>query len=213
MTPIFRPVAEHALLVEFGTRLCEDTHAAVLHLDRAITAHPFPGFVESVPAYVNLLVRFDPLTTDHHTVETALRQLQQTAPDKAAKGRLRSVDVFYDGPDLAEVASRTGLGVDQVIAVHRSATYHVALYGFAPGYAYLSGLPSPIHLPRKETAIRDVPAGSVIIAAGQCIVTTLAMPTGWWIIGRSPTPILRPADPRPFLFDVGDSVQFRQVGP
>ena len=38
------------------------------------------------------------------------------------------------------------------------------------------------------------------------------MPTGWWIIGRSPTPILRDGEERPFLFDIGDRVRFRRIG-
>lgn len=211
--PQFRPVAEHGLLVEFGDRLNEASHAAVLRLDRALAAQPFAGFVEAVPAYVNLLVRFDPLVANHTEVEAALRALLTTAPVAAAAGTLRHVDVVYDGPDLAEVATRTGLSPDQVIATHLAGEYSVALYGFAPGYAYLSGLPDPIRLPRKDAAQRGVPAGSVIIAAGQCIVTTLTMPTGWWIIGHSPTLILDPTGPRPFLFDVGDRVRFRRVSP
>lgn len=211
--PLFRPVAEHGLLVEFGDRLDDACHAAVLRLDRALAATPFAGFAEAVPAYVNLLVRFDPLVTDHTGVKDALCALMARTTDAAAQGALRPVDVIYDGPDLAEVAARSGLTVDQVIAAHLAGEYRVALYGFAPGYAYLAGLPDAIRLPRKEAAVRDVPAGSVIIAAGQCIVTTLTMPTGWWIIGHSPTMILDPAGPRPFLFDVGDRVQFRQVRP
>ncbi|MEY4305430.1 MAG: hypothetical protein RIT52_1605 [Pseudomonadota bacterium] len=211
--PQFRPVAEHGLLVEFGDRLNEASHAAVLRLDRALAAQPFPGFTEAVPAYVNLLVRFDPLVIDHAGVENALRALLLAAPTATQTGALRSVDVVYDGADLAEVATRTGLTPDQVIATHLAGDYSVALYGFAPGYAYLSGLPDPIRLPRKDAAVRGVPAGSVIIAAGQCIVTTLTMPTGWWIIGHSPTLILDPTGPQPFLFDVGDRVKFRRVSP
>ena len=211
--PLFRPVAEHGLLVEFGDRLDDACHAAVLRLDRALAATPFAGFAEAVPAYVNLLVRFDPLVTDHTGVKDALCALMARTTDAVAQGALRPVDVIYDGPDLAEVAARSGLTVDQVIAAHLAGDYRVALYGFAPGYAYLAGLPDAIRLPRKEAAVRDVPAGSVIIAAGQCIVTTLTMPTGWWIIGHSPTMILDPAGPRLFLFDVGDRVQFRQVRP
>ena len=211
--PQFRPVAEHGLLVEFGDRLNEASHAAVLRLDRALAAQPFPGFTEAVPAYVNLLVRFDPLVIDHAGVENALRALLLAAPTATQTGALRSVDVVYDGADLAEVATRTGLTRDQVIATHLAGDYSVALYGFAPGYAYLSGLPDPIRLPRKDAAVRGVPAGSVIIAAGQCIVTTLTMPTGWWIIGHSPTLILDPTGPQPFLFDVGDRVKFRRVSP
>ena len=211
--PQFRPVAEHGLLVEFGDRLNEASHAAVLRLDRALAAQPFPGFAEAVPAYVNLLVRFDPLVSDHTGVENALRALLLAAPTATQTGALRSVDVVYDGADLAEVATRTGLTPDQVIATHLAGDYSVALYGFAPGYAYLSGLPDPIRLPRKDAVVRGVPAGSVIIAAGQCIVTTLTMPTGWWIIGHSPTLILDPTGPQPFLFDVGDRVKFRRVSP
>lgn len=211
--PIFRAVAEHGLLVEFGTRIDDATHAAVLALDRALAANPFAGFAEAVPAYVNLLVRFDPMVTDHRAVEAALRALITATPTEGVQGTRRVVDVVYDGPDLDEVAQRCGLSPEAVIAAHLGGDYQVALYGFAPGYAYLSGVPKAIALPRKEAAVRGVASGSVIIAAGQCIVTTLTMPTGWWIIGHSPTVILDPQGARPFLFDVGDRVVFRRVAP
>jgi inhibitor of KinA len=211
--PIFRAVAEHGLLVEFGTRIDDATHAAVLALDRALAAKPFAGFAEAVPAYVNLLVRFDPMVTDHRAVEAALLVLIIATPPGSMQGERRVVDVVYDGPDLDEVARRSGLSREAVIAAHLGGDYQVALYGFAPGYAYLSGVPKAIDLPRKEAAVRGVAAGSVIIAAGQCIVTTLTMPTGWWIIGHSPTVILDPQGARPFLFDVGDRVAFRRVAP
>ncbi len=211
--PIFRAVAEHGLLVEFGARIDDVTHAAVLALDRALAANPFAGFAEAVPAYVNLLVRFDPMVTDLRAVEAALRALIKATPTEGVQGTRRVVDVVYDGPDLDEVARRCGLSPEAVIAAHLGGDYQVALYGFAPGYAYLSGVPKAIALPRKEAAVRGVAAGSVIIAAGQCMVTTLTMPTGWWIIGHSPTVILDPQGARPFLFDVGDRVAFRRVAP
>ena len=211
--PIFRAVAEHGLLVEFGARIDDVTHAAVLALDRALAANPFAGFAEAVPAYVNLLVRFNPMVTDHRAVEVALRALIKATPTEGVQGTRRVVDVVYDGPDLDEVARRCGLSPEAVIAAHLGGDYQVALYGFAPGYAYLSGVPKAIALPRKEAAVRGVASGSVIIAAGQCIVTTLTMPTGWWIIGHSPTVILDPQGARPFLFDVGDRVAFRRLAP
>ena len=37
------------------------------------------------------------------------------------------------------------------------------------------------------------------------------MPTGWSIIGRSPTPIFTGNPDHPFLFDVGDRVVFERV--
>jgi inhibitor of KinA len=103
--------------------------------------------------------------------------------------------------------------VEDVIAAHVGAELVVSMYGFAPGFAYLSGLPEAIRVPRKPAALRDIPAGSIIIAGQQCLVTSIVMPTGWSIIGRSPTEIIRPDSDKPFRFDVGDRVVFRQVGP
>jgi inhibitor of KinA len=211
--PIFRPIAERAVLVEFGTALDDDAHAAVLRLDQALAATPCPGLCEAVPAFVHLLVEFDPLITDHASVTGHLRGLLLHKTSARARPVLREVLVCYeDAPDLPAVAEATGLAPEAVIAAHLSGDYAVAMYGFAPGYAYLSGVPEPIRLARKPSPVRDVPAGSVIIAGGQCLVTTLKMPTGWWIIGRSPTPILTQDHDRPFLFDVGDGVRFRRIG-
>ena len=212
--PQFRPVADRAVLVEFGDRIDPAVHAAVLALDRALAAAPFPGFAEAVPAYVNLLVVFDPVETDHGAVTQALRERLSTPAPPVARATERLVEVCYDSdlaPDLAAVAQRTGLSTEAVIAAHLAGDYEVFLYGFAPGYAYLAGVPEAIRLDRKPEPVRGVAAGSVIIAGPQCIVTTLTMPTGWWIIGRSPTPILTGDEARPVLFDVGDRVRFRRI--
>ena len=141
--PTYRPVADHALLVAFGATITDDTHAKVLALDHALTAHPFAGYSEAVPAFVNLLVTFDPLLTDHAQVEAHLRTL--TTTQTAQTPTRREVLVCYDNaPDLAEVARRTGLTEDAVITAHLSGDYKVFLYGFAPGYAYLGGLPDAL---------------------------------------------------------------------
>ncbi|MDR3376759.1 MAG: allophanate hydrolase subunit 1 [Ancalomicrobiaceae bacterium] len=215
LNPEFRPVADHAILVVFGETIGEAAHAAVRRLDRALSRHPFAGFAEAVPAYVSLLVDFDPLLTDHATAEAAVRALLVEAGGVEAEPAVRRVAVCYDGdlaPDLPEVARQTGLSAETVIAAHLAGDYRVFMYGFAPGYAYLAGVPEPIRLPRKATPLRGVAAGSVLIAGPQCLVSTLTMPTGWWIIGRSPTPILTGDETRPFLFDPGDRVVFARIG-
>lgn len=207
----YRPVADHALLVEFGASITDAAHAQVLALDQALATQPFPGFREAVPAFVNLLVDFDPVLTDHAQVEAHLRGLAVNTP-AASPAFTREVLVCYDdAPDLGEVARRTGLAPEAVIAAHLAGDYRVFLYGFAPGYAYLGGLPQALQLDRKPSPLRGIAAGSVIIAGAQCLVTTLTMPTGWWIIGRSPTRILTCDPARPFLFEVGDAVKFRRI--
>jgi inhibitor of KinA len=213
--PQFTPVADHALLVSFGDVIADATSESVLALDRALADAPPPGLAECVPAYVNLLIAFDPLQTDHDAVRAHVQRLLADPPRAPTQGQLREVEVCYDAafaPDLAAVASATGLSVEAVVNSHVQALYQVRMYGFAPGYAYMSGVPPEIQLPRKRAAVRDIAAGSVLIAGPQCLVTPMVMPTGWSIIGRSPTPIFRPDADQPFLFAVGDQVRFRRIG-
>lgn len=212
--PRFRAVADQAVLVEFADVISDAAIEQVRSLDKKLAQLPFDGFTESVPAYVNLLVAFDPAITDHAAVELALLTLLASPLIVASKGRHHQIEICYDtdiAPDIETVAKQTGLPPDAVINAHMANTYHVVMYGFAPGYAYLGGLPNSLHLPRKPSAKRGVPAGSVIIAGAQCLITTLTMPTGWWIIGRSPTRILQDRASQPFLFDVGDTVRFKRI--
>lgn len=208
-----KPVADRALLVEFGDKIAPEIHAQVLRLDRLLAASPPLGLVEVTPAYANLMISFDPMLTDHERVQSAVHAVLTGPEPETGHSRSHDLGVCYDadlGTDLAQVAQMKGLSPEGVIAAHLSAEYRVYLYGFAPGYAYLAGTPPALHLPRKPAAVRDIPAGRVIIAGPQCIVTTLKMPTGWWIIGSSPTKILRDG-PEPFLFAVGDTVRFHRI--
>lgn len=213
--PVYRPVGDRALLVEFGETIEKVTHDHVVRLDAALAADPFVGLTECIPAYASLLVGFDPILTDHLTVKDRVSALIARGSASAAGDAQREVEICYDGdlgPDLTSVGEASGLTPEEVVEAHLSGDYSVFMYGFAPGYAYLAGVPEAIRLPRKKVAIRGIPAGSVIISGSQCLVTTLTMPTGWWIIGRSPTSILRGDDAeRPFLFDVGDRVRFRRI--
>lgn len=220
--PRFVPVADHALLVDFGAELRghrddaaeQRANDAVIALDRALGAAAIPGVVEAVPALVNLLVDFDPLVTDHVAVEAGVRSALGSAVAVTRAATTHRVPVCYDesvAPDLGDVAAACGLSVEAVIDAHLAGDYRVLMYGFAPGYAYLGGVRSEIQVPRKSTPVRGVAAGSVIIAGPQCLITTLTMPTGWSIIGASPTQVV-PSDPdEPFLFDPGDRIEFERI--
>jgi len=200
--------------VSFADGISEAAHASVIALDRALAGDSPDGMIETVPALVNLLVSFDPIVTDHGAVADHLRGCLKTMRRQVINGAQRPVQVCYDdglGPDLDAVAAATGLTQEAVINAHLAGDFRVLMYGFAPGYAYLSGVAPEIQVPRKPAPLRDVPAGSVIIAGPQCLITTLIMPTGWSIIGRSPTAVLTGDPNHPFLFDVGDSVRFERI--
>lgn len=212
--PAVRPVGESAVLIDLGGGISTATNARVVALDQALARQPPLGMVETVPAYVSLMIVFDPLITGGDRVAAHALTLLENAAAEQRTPREHIVPVRYDAacaPDLEAIAKATGLTPDEVAAQHLAGEYRVFLYGFAPGYAYLGGVPPALHLPRKPRAERGHPAGSVIIAGAQCLITTLPMPTGWWVIGHTDTVILDPARPQPFLFDPGDIIRFRRA--
>ena len=72
------------------------------------------------------------------------------------------IPVTYDGPDLETVAGHWGCDVEEVVARHRATEFVSAFCGFAPGFAYLSGL--EVSVPRLATPRTRVPVGSVALA-------------------------------------------------
>lgn len=208
--PVFRAVGEAALLVELGDRIEDTVNRRILALDALLTADLPAGVTELVPAYASLLLHFDPLLTDHGTLEAQVRQVEPLATSRPLDGRERTIPVRYDGPDLAAAADRLGLAPEELVKRHLAGTYRVYMCGFAPGYAYLGTLDESLRLPRKLEIVRDVPAGTLIIAGAQCIVTTQTMPTGWWAIGRSDATLFESSLAQPFLLAPGDAVRFRR---
>ena len=209
--PTLRPVGNSAFLIEFGDQIDEAINAKVVALDRALAARPPRGLVETVPAYCSLLLEYDPQITSQAELAQAALELAGNTPAEAAGGREHVVPVSFeplDGPDLDQVAAQAGLSCTAAIAAFLAGRYRVYMYGFAPGYAYMGGVTPVLHLPRKPVAQRGHPVGSVIIAGPQCLITTLPMPTGWWVIGRTSLAVLDPLAERPFLFDPGDTIRF-----
>lgn len=54
-----------------------------------------------------------------------------------------------------------------ILAVHLTARFDTMMYGFAPGRIRLTDAPLATKVPRTPAAVRNVPAGSVIIATNQ----------------------------------------------
>lgn len=95
------------------------------------------------------------------------------------------IEVLYDGEDLDEVARVIGRPREDVIALHSQVTYHVAMVGFMPGFAYMRGLPKELlGLPRRAPRPR-VPQNSVAIAAEYAGIYPFASPGGWHLLGRA----------------------------
>jgi KipI family sensor histidine kinase inhibitor len=127
-------------------------------------------------------------------------------PGETPSGRQVELPVTYDGPDLEAVAASWGCDVDEVAARHRGTELVSAFCGFAPGFAYLSGL--EVSVPRLATPRTAVPAGSVALAGTWCGVYPVASPGGWQIIGTTDALLWDPQRAEPALLAPGTRVRF-----
>lgn len=217
-------LGDQALTVAFGSQLGVAVHERVMSLHAQLRDHPFPGFLESVPAYTTLTVYVDPLslefqaadrqqtTADH--VREILLQMISVGHAVPCSGALVKIPVCYDdvfGPDQASAAALCDVTVEELIALHSGTTYRVYMLGFVPGFPYL-GLTSPrLDVPRKRVPSMRVPPGSVGIAGRQTGIYPLETPGGWHIIGRTPVPMFIPGVLHPFALKPGMDVLFEPV--
>jgi inhibitor of KinA len=206
------PMGLSGLLVTLGKTIDPALNQRVHALDQTLCDSAPPGWIENIPGYATLLVRFDPLLVESACVETWVRETMPSLPAYPIDaGRLVEVPVVYGGdagPDLPDLARRHSLTAQQVVELHTAPLYHVYMMGFMPGFAYLGGLNLALATPRLEKPRIRVPAGSVGIAGDQTGVYPIESPGGWNLIGRTTLPFFDPSAAEPFLLRPGDRVRF-----
>jgi 5-oxoprolinase (ATP-hydrolysing) subunit B len=213
--PRFIPVGDAALSVEFGNAVSPELNAQVIALDTALAAAELRGILETVPSYRSLLVCYDPLEISHDQLMVELlRLLSRNVRGQTKRSTTWEVPVIYQAPhshDLPEVAQRLGLREEEVIALHTSADYVVYTIGYAPGMPYLGGLPTELHLSRREVPRPRVDPGAVMIGGVQACIVPTTVPSAWYQLGQTPLRPFEPTRQDPFLFRPGDRIRFHEV--
>lgn len=215
------PLGDCAAYIEFSGKLDLEVNALVQRLAAAVRARAAPWIRDVVPALGGLALHYDP---DHpaagpealRAAATLVHECLEAGLDAAeAAPRLVEVPVCYGadfGPDLEEVAKKTGLAPDEVVLRHAAAEYRVLMIGFAPGHAYMGGLDPKLGVPRRPTPRLLVAPGAVAIANEQTVVYPYAISGGWSVIGRTPLTVFDAGRAEPSLFAPGDRVRFRAIG-
>ena len=218
----FIQINESSLLISFGELIHEDVHARVMQAKAAIEANPFPGFVETVPAYTSLAVYYNPVLIEKKNESvsvTVLQSVQHLLETVAAdlltsSGALVEIPVCYDpvfAPDLNPTADALKLSVEELINIHTGKSYKVFMIGFTPGFPYLGTVDERIFTQRKTQPRLSVEPGSVAVAGNQTGIYPFATPGGWNIIGRTPLLLFDRHRSNPFLLKAGDEVKFKPI--
>ena len=160
----------------------------------------FDSVIEVVPGARTLLLRLGrPLSPGERQDLLDLPGVDLSSMDECDP---LTIPVDYSGPDLAEVAERTGMSPDEVVVAHTGQVWTVAFCGFAPGFGYLAGEHERLRVPRRDRPRTTVPAGAVGLADVFSGIYPRSGPGGWQLIGvtdavlwdldRDPPALLRP---------------------
>jgi KipI family sensor histidine kinase inhibitor len=203
------PAGRHALLVELESQAeVLGLHAEIEQRLRSADGWPWPRPSDVVPAARTVLI--DGLQ-DPAPVATAL-PTWEVAPVTAPDGDTVHCPTVYDGPDLDQVAAHWALSRRETIELHTSTEFVVAFCGFAPGFAYLTGLPEDRGVPRRQTPRTHVPAGSVALAGEYSAIYPNRSPGGWQLIGHTDLTLWDPDREPAALLTPGVRVRFQEVG-
>ncbi|UBV43016.1 allophanate hydrolase subunit 1 [Deinococcus taeanensis] len=178
-------------------------------LQAALEARPLPGVREVVPALGQLTLLLDPLVVRPDLLEGAVRErLAVLSAQPAASGRTVVVPVTFDGPDLTWCAAHAGLSPAGLVGALCAAPLEVAFLGFTPGFAFLTGLPAALQMPRLDAPRERVPAGSVALGGPWAGVYPRATPGGWRLVGRTTMNFFDLSRAEPVPWRAGDWVRF-----
>lgn len=223
--PRIFPLGDDAVTVEFGNEISESLNLAAISLAQYITAYPFPGFIEAVPAYSSATFFYrvsDVLAEVQNAADSAFEVVRQKLLDAISRGPERSrintrevtIPVRF-GPDesldIKGIAEHSGLSPDKVVSIFLSGTYRVFMLGFLPGFAYMGTVDERIAVPRHSAPRLKVPKGSVAIAGSQTGIYPSESPGGWQIIGVTHLELLTGDPSSPCVLQPGDNVRFTRA--
>ncbi len=210
--PEVQAYGDCAFLITFSELMDSLANQRVYQLESWLEEGKLAGVVEFIPAFVSLMVIYDPLAVGVDRVYAWLQEKISTCLwESSQTHRMIEVPVVYggiDGIDLETVAALNHLTPGEVIQIHSQAEYVVAMMGFTPGFVYLSGMNERLVTPRLASPRIQILPGSVGIAGKQTGIYSIASPGGWQIIGRTPLVLFDPKREMPFLFSPGDHVRF-----
>lgn len=222
MAPIhytLRPQGDRCLSIDFGEAISLETGTLCLSASATLERAKLQGVTDIVPSYTAVALFYKPGVdlggTDFPTLCAQVNaQLKGELVQATTSARQVDIPVCYGGkhgPDLSDVAQKTGLTEQQVIALHTQPGSMVFGLGFSPGHPYIGVHDAAFALPRRDMPRTAVPAGSVAIANRQSTIYPTLLPGGWHILGATPLQLFDLRRPQPSLLLPGDQVRFISI--
>jgi urea carboxylase len=232
--PIYRPLGDCYVAVEFGDEGDLALSFRVIALTEVLRAAQLPGVVELQPTLRLLGVAFDREITTRARIQATIAEiLEQPLLAEPVPSRVVDFPTWYDDPwsaataerfgvqnNLEFVAEHNGINEEEVIARHTGTLLWNAVVGFTPGTCLHYPLHGePLTAPTYDKPRTFTPARCVGVIGTGTSPYSVESPGGSQLIGRTAVDIYR-TDPNHEAFDdagvllrPGDRLQYRSVDP
>ena len=213
-TPQFILASDRSILVKFGSEISEEIHQRVFAFTDFVLTNRIKSVVNIHPAYSSVLFTLN-LNVDLKEILSLIKKSWEASTQTdIPKMRQVEIPVLYGGElgkDMDRVSQHTGLNQSEIIQCHEGGLYKVYFTGFSPGFPYIGGMAPSLSTPRLTTPRKQVPAGTIGIAAEQTGIYPLSSPGGWNLIGQTPIKIFDWNHPTDLRLRMGDSIKFISI--
>jgi inhibitor of KinA len=213
-TPQFILASDRSILVKFGSEISEEIHQRVFAFTDFVLTNRIKSVVNIHPAYSSVLFTLN-LNVDLKEILSLIKKSWEASTQTdIPKMRQVEIPVLYGGElgkDMDRVSQHTGLNQSEIIQCHEGGLYKVYFTGFSPGFPYIGGMAPSLNTPRLATPRKQVPSGTIGIAAEQTGIYPLSSPGGWNLIGQTPIKIFDWHHPTNLRLRMGDSIKFISV--
>ena len=212
--PTFRTFGERAVLINWPPKIDMEINKEVLSYSNFIKRFFAEELLDVVPTYHSIAVYVSMSTEINQFLEKLKEAVLSFSEAQNHQPNIISIPVCYEEPfalDIAEVTKEKGLSIPQLIELHTSPLYKVYFLGFLPGFPYLGGLDSRLHVNRRREPRSHIERGSVGIGGGQTGIYPAASPGGWNIIGKTPLRLFDVKNEPPTEINSGDFIKFEPI--
>ena len=150
------------------------------------------------------------LNQNYH--ESKIKLLNNFQLGKKSKNAVYQLPIYFnDHEDWRNVASIIGFSKTEIIEKLVATKLSISMFGFLPGFMYLSGLDPPLHVPRKTIPSKYVKANSIALGGKYVGLYSIDSPGGWHVIGQIPITILKTSQLPPVDMNLGDQIKLHPI--
>ena len=206
------PLGERSILIRFDDRLSLAGNNLARNFASKVRKALSGRILECVSNLVSVQIAYDPLEISYADLRGELMLLAHSLKvDEEITNALHHIKIRYDEAGVRDVSQQLDLSPRAFVKYHSGCELTALALGFSPGFLYLGLHGADYVVPRKKEVQNNIPAGSVLFAAGQTAITSRPIRTGWHVIGHTDFSNFDATKSDPVTIMPGDQVTFEAV--